>query len=375
MLLYFLISCLSFFFLSKSLSLPPWASETKSLLSFYLSKNLLFTNTLHPTKPDPASPALEDHMSVLDLPDLALDRILDLLPPSGLSSMARVCSSLRERCVSDHLWEKHLVSKWGKILGPSAYREWKCYLSSSRHLDSSPLHQTGHPLGLDKLIIACLRSISSVLRDDDSKQRKALPVDSTMSFYISLETGRFWFPAQVYNRENGHVGFMLSCYDAELSYDALTDTFQARYPPQGRRAGSVEKGVTWERLRAAPLEASPHHLHVSEESLNELKPGDHIEIQWRRNKEFPYGWWYGTVGHLESCDGDLNHCHCHLSEMVVLEFNQYTVGSRWRRTMINKREHREEGNEEDGFYGGIRKLSCKEEIATWTRLWPSSILE
>ncbi|KAL0732689.1 hypothetical protein Bca4012_008898 [Brassica carinata] len=372
MLLYFLISCVSFFFLSKSLSLPPWASETKTLLSFYFSKNPLFTNTLHPTTtPDPASPVL-DQMSVLDLPDLALDRILDLLPPSGLSSMAMVCSSLRERCVSDHLWEKHLMNKWGKVLGPAAHREWKCYLFSSHHLDS-PHHQT---VGFGK-IISLLRSISSVLRDDN-RQRKGFassrPVDSTMSFYISLETGRFWFPAQVYNRENGHVGFMLSCYDAELSYDTHTDTFQARYPPHGRRAVAIEKGVTWERLRAAPLEASPHHLHVSE-SLNELKPGDHIEIQWRRNKEFPYGWWYGIVGHLESCDGDLNHCHCHLSEMAVLEFNQYTVGSRWRRTMINKRDHREEGNEEDGFYGGIRKLSCTEEIGMWTRLWPSSILE
>ena len=28
--------------------------------------------------------------------------------------------------------------------------------------------------------------------------------------------------------QNGHVGFMLSCYDAELRYDARTDTFQAR---------------------------------------------------------------------------------------------------------------------------------------------------
>ncbi|KAF2546523.1 hypothetical protein F2Q70_00019848 [Brassica cretica] len=372
MLLYFIISCLSFFFLSKSFSLPPWASETKTLLSFYFSKSL-FTKTLHPTTPDPASP-VDHQMSVLDLPDLALDRILELLPPSGLSSMARVCSSLRERCVSDHLWEKHLITKWGKVLGPAAHREWKCYLSSSYHLDS-PSHQTGHPLGFDKIISL----IRSVFRNDDDNKRKryaasSLPLDSTMSFYLSLETGRFWFPAQVYNRENGHVGFMLSCYDAELSYDTLTDTFKARYPPHGRRAVAVEKGVTWERLRAAPIDASPHHLHVSD-SLNELKPGDHIEIQWRRNKEFPYGWWYGIVGHLESCDGNLNHCHCHLNGMVVLEFNQYTVGSRWRRTMINKRDHREEGNEEEGFYGGIRKLSCKEEIAMWTRLWPSSILE
>lgn len=110
---------------------------------------------------------------------------------------------------------------------------------------------------------------------------------------------------------------MLSCYDAELSYDTHTDTFQARYkislmstfihhiffltrhqkltfigdfryPPHGRRAVAVEKGVTWDRLREAPIDASPHHLHVSD-YLKDLKPGDHIEIQWRRNKEFPYG--------------------------------------------------------------------------------------
>lgn len=29
-------------------------------------------------------------------------------------------------------------------------------------------------------------------------------------------------------QQNGHVGFMLSCYDAELSYDSHTDTFNAR---------------------------------------------------------------------------------------------------------------------------------------------------
>lgn len=28
--------------------------------------------------------------------------------------------------------------------------------------------------------------------------------------------------------QNGHVGFMLSCYDAELCYDQKTNTFQAR---------------------------------------------------------------------------------------------------------------------------------------------------
>lgn len=81
---------------------------------------------------------------------------------------------------------------------------------------------------------------------------------------------------------------MLSCYDAELSYDSRTDAFTARYPPHGRRTMVVEEGVPWERLRASPVETSAHELHLSD-CLADLRPGDHVEIQWRRNKEFPYG--------------------------------------------------------------------------------------
>jgi len=207
-----------------------------------------------------------------------------------------------------------------------------------------------------------------------SKKKDFPPVDSIMSWYLALESGNFWFPAQVYNRENGHVGFVLSCYDAELSYDRRTDTFQARYPPHGRRASTIETGVTWDRLRAPPVDTSPHDLHISD-CLNELRPGDHIEIQWRRNKEFPYGWWYGVVGHLETCDGNDNYCRCHYSDSLVLEFNQYTRGSRWRTMSVNRKDHREEGNEADGFYGGIRKLECNEEISVWKKLWPAEVLE
>lgn len=67
----------------------------------------------------------------------------------------------------------------------------------------------------------------------------------------------------------------------------LCDLF-LRYPPHGRRAAAVENGVTWDRLRAPPIDTSPHDLHISD-CLTELRPEDHIEIQWRRNKEFPYG--------------------------------------------------------------------------------------
>jgi len=64
-----------------------------------------------------------------------------------------------------------------------------------------------------------------------------------------------------------------------------------------------------------------------------------------------------------------------VADMVVLEFNQYTSDSRWRKTTISRKDHREEGNEADGFYGGIRKLKTEAEISLWKSLWPSETLD
>ncbi|GKU93484.1 hypothetical protein SLEP1_g7076 [Rubroshorea leprosula] len=394
MLLYFFITCFPFILFFKSLPLkplPPWASEVrllslwfwKEISLFYFAGFSLKTGDFPriPTRMSFNKMSLTSKvnnfekeaqgMSVLDLPELPLECILERLPPSGLCNMAGVCSSLRSRCTSDHLWEKHMKQKWGKLIGPAAHREWQWHISSRRN--SGNLKQGKHR-GWMKLL-QFVRPLSWIRsRVDDSSRQSSFPVDSVMSWYLALETGRFWFPAQVFNRENGHVGFMLSCYDADLSYDPHTDTFQARYPPHGKRAAAIENGVSWERLRPPPVDTSSHDLHISD-CLHELRPGDHIEIQWRRNKEFPYGWWYGVVGHLESCDGNMNYCHCHSSDTVVLEFNQYTPGSRWRRTRVNRKDHQEEGDEADGFYGGIRKLETEEEICTWKKLWPTAVLE
>ncbi|GMN65066.1 hypothetical protein TIFTF001_034127 [Ficus carica] len=314
--------------------------------------------------------------SVFDLPELALDCILERLPPDSLCSMAGVCTSMRERCLDDRLWEKHMKQKWGKVIGDAAKREWHWHIASRADLGNL---NHGKQKGLLRIFslgwpFSWIRSKVDGYNNTCSKQRSPLPVDSIMAWYVALETGKFCFPAQVYNRENGHVGFMLSCYDAQISYDPRTDTFQAKYPPHGRRPVAIETGVPWERLRATPVGTPPHDLHISD-CLHELRPGDHIEIQWRRNKEFPYGWWYGVVGHLESCDGNENYCRCHDSDTVVLDFNQYTPGSRWRHTTVNRKDHREEGNEADGFYGGIRKLNGEEEISTWKQLWPTETLD
>ncbi|KAF7819133.1 F-box protein [Senna tora] len=367
-MLYFLISFVSFLILSNSLSFGFWVNPStspffrtkKGSLSFsFFNLPLTLTMTMPMKVEDEGEAEAEGgKVSLLDLPELPLDRILERLSPSELCSVATVCTSLRDRCQSDYLWEKHMKRKWGKVIGDSAYRQWRSHVASSRNAEQS----FNQPF----------LWITSKSQNGNHTSTSSSPHDSIMSLYLSLTSGKFWFPAQVYNRENGHAGFMLSCYDAQLCYDSRTDTFQARYSPNGRWAS--EENIQWDRLRMPPIDMSPHILHISD-CLPDLRPGDHIEIQWRRNKEFPYGWWYGVIGHLDSCPGHGNHCHCHLSDNVILEFKQYSPGSRWRQTVINRKQHREEGNEIDGFYGGIRKLHSKEEITRWDNLWPTRIVE
>ncbi|XP_060668976.1 F-box protein At2g32560 isoform X2 [Ziziphus jujuba] len=397
-MLYFLISCVSFILLSKSFTHKPiksswvgklnllstwlWGEISSFLVSWFRKSRIVLASFRVPTSPPlknmSGSLKVEnveekERISLLDLPDLTLECIFERLSPVGLCSMAGVCTSLREKCTSDHLWKKHMKQRWDGVLGDAAYREWRSHIASSRRFSLSDQNKKrGLCESLCNLWPLSWIRIRSPKLENSSKARSRLPADSIMGLYLSLESGKFWFPAQVYNRENGHVGFMLSCYDALLSYDSQTDTFQARYSPHARR--TIEDNIQWDRLRAPPIDTPPNMLHESD-CLHDLKPGDHIEIQWRRNREFPYGWWYGVVGHLESCDGIENRCSCHYSEMVILEFNQYTPGSRWRRTMINRKEHREEGNEADGFYGGIRKLYHQDEISMWKRRWPTRVLD
>jgi hypothetical protein len=70
----------------------------------------------------------------------------------------------------------------------------------------------------------------------------------------------------------------------------------------------MEDGVQWDRVRAPPVDTRAHDLHASD-CLHELRPGDHIEIQWRRNKEFPYG--------IFPCTQQQNACFrmCHIESL------------------------------------------------------------
>lgn len=140
-------------------------------------------------------------MSVLDLPDLVLECILERLPPSSLCQMAGVCHSLRERCVSDHLWERHMKQKWGRVIGSVAYREWKWHVASKRNVGSLRHGKQRSFMRLVSLHWPFSWMRMKVDSNNVAKQKNYLPRDSIMTWYLALETGNFWFPAQVYNRE------------------------------------------------------------------------------------------------------------------------------------------------------------------------------
>ncbi|KAI3804130.1 hypothetical protein L1987_32301 [Smallanthus sonchifolius] len=367
-MIFFLLSCFSFIILSKF----SWNLEMGSFKFLFLLKPMFKTSiisltfcNLDPTKNGvitSKTQALDkkDDVCLLDLPDLPLECILEKLSPAGLASMSGVCRSFRTMCTQDHLWERHLKQKWGKFLiGDFMFKEWQTYIDIKK---KQTLLDSSNGQGYFGVFTSGFRWKKNVKLNSSSI---FLPLDSIMSWYLALESGRFSFPAQVYNRENGNIGFLLSCYDAKVSYDSHTDSFKARYASLGR--ATIEENIKWERLRSPAVDVSPYDRHVSD-CLTDLQPGDHFEIQWRKSKEFPYGWWYGVVGHLESCDGNELYCQCHHSDLVILEFKQYSLGSRWREVVINRRDHREVGSEADGFYAGIRKLYDDKEIMTWKGL-------
>jgi hypothetical protein len=146
----------------------------------------------------------QQNLSVLDLPELVLECILEKLPPSSLCQMAGVCHSLRERCVSDHLWERHMKQKWGRVIGSVAYREWKWHVATKKNIGSL---RHGKQRSLIKFMslywpFSWMRmKVDAAYSNSANKQNSYLPPDSFMTWYLALETGNFSFPAQVYNRE------------------------------------------------------------------------------------------------------------------------------------------------------------------------------
>ncbi|KAI4353073.1 hypothetical protein L6164_002048 [Bauhinia variegata] len=246
--------------------------------------------------------------------------------------MSQVCTSLRVRCRSDHLWARIIKEKWGRVIGDVAYKEWQWHLSIAKEENLLNQHiQNGSVRSVSGVWPnICLGSFLEDFRQLIICSRKN---NIMMPMYISLESGKLWVPAQIYRE-------LMLC-NALLSYDSQTDTFQARQQTAGWHF--LRKNISWDMVRLPPVE-TPFVLHVSD-CLDDLKPGDHIEIQWRPSRENPY-------------------------EMFVVEFRQYSLASSMRRIMLSRMNYGEQTHRSGGFYGGTRKLDSEEEKERWKKNFP-----
>ena len=100
--------------------------------------------------------------------------------------------------MSDHLWEKHMNQKWGRIIGPAAHREWQWHIATRKDSCFNQATPKGSFNYLSQLWPLSL--VRSSLKNRITKRKNSPPVDSVMSWYLALESGKL-FPAQVYNRE------------------------------------------------------------------------------------------------------------------------------------------------------------------------------
>ncbi|RYR51970.1 hypothetical protein Ahy_A06g026906 [Arachis hypogaea] len=226
--------------------------------------------------------------SLLSLPESILDCILKRLSPKELITISQVCTNLRVRCRSDHLWENHIKKKWGKVFGDVAYKEWQWHVTKSKEEKGNTFYQmiingeNDGSLGTfsGSWPMLCL---GSYLIDSKNILSGQLLLSNSlmmmMALYISLENGKFWFPAQVYRE--------LLVSNALVSYDSKTNTFQARQQMGGWRI--IGNSIRWDKVRAPPNETSQCNIpHQLSDSLHHLRPGDHIEIQWKASTEVPY---------------------------------------------------------------------------------------
>lgn len=170
------------------------------LVKIILSRNIVFLKSDESASSNMENCQENSEISVLDLPELALECILEKLPPSGLCNLSGVCSSFKDRCRTDYLWEKHMKQKWGKIIGPAAHREWKWHIASGRNFFNIGKESQNGVLSLFSLFWP-MSWMGSQVVSCKKKKKRSFPVDSIMSWYLALENGKFWFPAQVYNRE------------------------------------------------------------------------------------------------------------------------------------------------------------------------------
>lgn len=173
-------------------------------------------------KPEPALAAREEGeegteaelnaaaLPLLDLPELALERVLEELEPPSLAAMACVCVALRDRCSADTLWGATSTGSGARArrrraqgVGGGAGRtaELRRAAAAGQAEELGGLAGLRVALLLDHLSLAQGNAVAAEPAAATPSPLPSPATDTVAAWYRAVECGEFSFPAQVYNRE------------------------------------------------------------------------------------------------------------------------------------------------------------------------------
>ncbi|WJX78194.1 hypothetical protein P8452_61442 [Trifolium repens] len=299
---------------------------------------------------------------LLDLPNQTIDCILERLSPEELCRVSETCTYLKNQCSSDYLWKKHVQQKWSNLIGDVVHQVWQWHRTKIKYATSFSLHKDVMDTCATFRGTWPFVGIQSYL-ENHWPYINLVKNYSQKALYTCIETGCFWFPAQLYRNPM----YMISYCDAMLCYDSRTYSFQARSPLGDWKI--TETRVKWHVVRLSAPNTFVRGYYKSI-CLSYLEPGDYIEIQTRPNVLSPYDWSFAEVGHLESCDKDAHNCTCKHSDTLVVEF-KHLPGRSLNRKSLLKRNIFKEQRYINYYFGGIKKPNDEEEITKWKSFFPN----
>eukprot|EP01121_Diplochlamys_sp_Union-15-3_P018237 TRINITY_DN6604_c0_g1_i1.p1 TRINITY_DN6604_c0_g1~~TRINITY_DN6604_c0_g1_i1.p1 ORF type:complete len:256 (+),score=28.44 TRINITY_DN6604_c0_g1_i1:118-885(+) len=169
--------------------------------------------------------------------------------------------------------------------------------------------------------------------------------------FLDVYLGKTGHRVQVINRED-RVGYYMSCFTGEAKYMKEQDSFQVTFPT----VPPVVEIVKEEKLRPLPLEIrelDPTELYIPRNPTR-IKVGESVELQWKRQHDAPFGWWYGVVERIEGDD-------------LWLVFKHFKSTSPWYRIILKQGRVGSQiiqSYTAGGYLGNVRKLNDIE-----TRKW------
>jgi len=199
---------------------------------------------------------------------------------------------------------------------------------------------------------------------------------------------------EVFDREK-KLGFTMAAMPAKVRYCRGTGhhaRYHARYLSASKGVQEIIPVKEEHRLRFCP-ESARHQLcpHTSQlqytpagstqtagtasaaeypyrvlEGISGLEEGQDVEVQWKMQKESPFGWWFG---HLESLHNEPNG----LRASATITFRHFPETSRWYRMNIRIGGPEEHQNELGGYTGGLRPVS-NEEAGRWKVFFPKELI-